>query len=116
MRSHGDGVLGRLTALVRREKLDDVLEALADVRVVALAVGRDGVLLPRDGEERQYRGLTYTSPSDAVMVDVIVYALQAPMVAELITANAWTGRPGDGGVWISPVEQHTDVLTGQTVR
>lgn len=109
-------VLQRLTALVRREKLDDVLDALAEVHLVTLVVGRDGVLLPRDGDERQYRGLTYTSPSDAVAVDVIVSAPQAPMVAELITANAWTGRRGDGGVWISPVEQHTDVLTGQTVR
>lgn len=46
-------------------------------------------------------------------VEVMVPDHQAETVIEAIATNARTGKPGDGGIFVTPIEQTVIIRTGE---
>jgi nitrogen regulatory protein PII len=107
------GVMKLVTAVVKLDRLDDVVHA------VVAAGGRGLTATEVRGFGQQY-GHGGDRPPDATLlvlpklrIDVLSSDELAWPVAEAIAKAASTGGIGDGKIWISPVEGVLRVRTGE---
>lgn len=104
-----------VTAIVRPEKVNDVLEALyrADVRGVSMSrVQGHGGELER---VETYRGTTVKMElSEKVRFEVAVSDDFVQSTVEALCSGARTGEVGDGKIFVAPLEQAIRIRTGET--
>jgi nitrogen regulatory protein P-II 1 len=102
-----------ITAIVRPEKLPDVLEALFNADVRGLTISR---AQGHGGETEQvetYRGSTVKMELvDKVRLDIGVSDPFVQVTIDAILAAARTGEVGDGKIFVLPVEKVIRIRTG----
>ena len=102
-----------ITAIVRPEKLAEVLEALfkADVRGLTISRGQG-----HGGETEQvetYRGSTVKMELvEKVRLDIGVSDPYVQVTIDAILRSARTGEVGDGKIFVLPVEKVIRIRTG----
>ena len=106
-----------IKAIIRPEKLNDVLKALfqADVRgiTVSRVQGHGGETTP----VATYRGTTVMMElSEKVMLDIGVSEGFIDIVVDAIMRSAKTGEVGDGKIFVCPVDQVHRIRTGDRDR
>ena len=104
-----------IVAIVRPEKLSDVLEALYRAEVRGLTVshvqGHGGEL----EKVETYRGMTVKMElQDKVRIEIGVSDAFVERTARAILAGARTGEVGDGKVFVLPIEKVYRIRTGET--
>lgn len=104
-----------VTAIVRPEKVNDVLEALyrAEVRGISMSrvQGHGGEL----DRVETYRGTTVKmGMSEKVRFDVAVSDAFVQATIDAFCAGARTGEVGDGKIFVVPLEQAIRIRTGET--
>jgi nitrogen regulatory protein P-II 1 len=104
-----------VTAIVRPEKVNDVLEALyrAEVRGISMSrvQGHGGEL----DRVETYRGTTVkVGLSEKVRFEVAVSDDFVQTTIEALCAGARTGEVGDGKIFVVPLEQAVRIRTGET--
>jgi nitrogen regulatory protein PII len=114
MKSEGGDVMKLVTAVVKLDKLDEVVHA------VAAGGGRGLTATEVRGFGQEYGHLAGDGPADATVlvlpklrVEVVTSDELAWPVAETIAKAVSTGTIGDGKIWISPVEGALRVRTGE---
>jgi nitrogen regulatory protein P-II 1 len=107
-------VIKLITAVIKPHMLEPVKDGLKDVGVQGLTVtevkgyGRQG------GHTETYRGAEYTVDLvPKVKVEVICAIDDAEGVMEVIRKSAYTGKIGDGKVWMVDVDRLLRVRTGE---
>ena len=104
-----------VTAVVRPDKLGDIKQALAEINTPSLTVTNVSGRGSQPAKKGQWRGEEFTVDlHQKVKVEVVVADIPADEVAEAIAGAAKTGEPGDGKVFILPVEDALQVRTGTT--
>ena len=107
----------KIEAIIREEKLNDVKEALREIGIVGMNV------VEVRGHGRQ-GGITLAGRTGAYQVDLLP-KLQLNIVLsdhnvertiEAIMAAARTGQPGDGMIFVYPIESVIRIRTGETNR
>jgi nitrogen regulatory protein P-II 1 len=106
-----------VVAIIRPEKLNDVLEALYRAEVRGLTISR---VRGHGGETEAvetYRGMTVkVELHDKVRLEIgLSDSFVAPTV-KAILASAATGEVGDGKVFVLPVEKVYRIRTGEEDR
>jgi nitrogen regulatory protein PII len=103
-----------ITAVVKPDKLDDVINALSDAGARGLTVievrgfGQQcGHMTSADAASRQALVLP------KLRVEVLVNDQSAELVTEAIAKSVDTHAIGDGKIWICPVEGALRVRTGE---
>jgi nitrogen regulatory protein P-II 1 len=103
-----------ITAIIRPEKLHDVLEALFRAEVRGLTISR---AQGHGGETEQvetYRGTTVKMELvEKVRLDIGVSDPFVPITIDAILAAARTGEVGDGKIFVVPVEKVIRIRTGE---
>jgi nitrogen regulatory protein P-II 1 len=105
----------RIEAIVRREKLQAVKQALVDVGQAGLTVYDVQGHGTQGGMSVQWRGHEYSVdllPKSSVVV--VVHDHMVDDVIDVIAHAARTDRIGDGKIFVTPVEQVVRVRTGET--
>jgi nitrogen regulatory protein P-II 1 len=106
-----------VVAVIRPEKLHDVLEALFRAEVKGLTISR---VQGHGGETERvetYRGTTVKMElSEKVRLDIGVSDHFVGTTVDAILAAARTGDVGDGKIFVLPVEQVYRIRTGETDR
>jgi len=106
-----------ITALIRAEKLNDVIEALIDHRVHGVTVtevrgfGRQ-FGQPAPGIDPDLGLPRSVALLPKVRLDVVVPGDDADALAEVVAKHARTGMIGDGKIWVSDVGSVLRVRTG----
>jgi len=104
-----------ITAIVRPERLNDVLEALFRVEVTGLSISR---VQGHGGETetvQTYRGATVKMELvEKVRLEIGVSDPFVQVTIEAILAAARTGEVGDGKIFVLPVERVVRIRTGET--
>lgn len=104
----------KIEAILREEKLNDVKEALHQIGIMGMNVtdvrghGRQGgiVLAGRTG--------TYqVDMLPRIQLNIILSDHNVDRTVEAIRQAAQTGRPGDGIIFIYPVEEVIRIRTGE---
>jgi nitrogen regulatory protein PII len=100
---------------IRPDKLGDVKRALAAVGAPSITVTNVSGRGSQPAKKGQWRGEEYTVDlHQKVKVECVVADVPAEEVAEAIAEAANTGDPGDGKVFILPVEGAYQIRTGKT--
>jgi nitrogen regulatory protein P-II 1 len=103
-----------ITAVIRPEKLHDVLEALFNAEVYGLTISR---VQGHGGETEQvetYRGTTVKMELvEKVRLDIGVSDSFVPVTIDAILSAARTGEVGDGKIFVVPVEKVIRIRTGE---
>jgi nitrogen regulatory protein P-II 1 len=107
-------VIKLITAVVKPHMLDAVKDGLKDVGVQGLTItevrgyGRQG------GHTETYRGAEYTVDLvPKLKIEVICAIDDAEGVMDVIRKCAYTGRIGDGKIWMLDVDRLVRVRTGE---
>ncbi len=103
-----------ITAIIRKEKLDDVLTALFENDVHGITVtpvrGHGG----ETEKVETYRGLTVKMKlTEKVRLDIGVTEPFVQRTVDAILSAARTGEVGDGKVFVVPVEKIYRIRTGE---
>ncbi len=105
----------RIECIIRPLKLDQVKIALGEIGVTGMTVsdvrgcGRHG------GHRESYRGSEYTIElPHKVKIEMIVRDEDVDEVVETILTHARTGEPGDGKIFVMPMDDAIRIRTEET--
>ena len=106
-----------IAAIIKPFKLDEVREALADLGVNGLTVTEVKGFGRQKGHTELYRGAEYVVDFlPKIRVEVVLAADMVDTAIEAIIKAAYTGKIGDGKIFVMPVEQAIRIRTGETGR
>jgi nitrogen regulatory protein P-II 1 len=114
-----------ITAIIRPEKLDELIETLVDHRVHGLTVSEVRGFGRQFGEPAPGAGagidLGLSRARKAallpkVRLDLVVQDEDADTLVELLAKHASTGTIGDGKIWVSAMDSVLRVRTGERDR
>ena len=112
-----------ITAIIRPEKLDELIETLVDHRVHGLTVsevrgfGRQfGEPAPGAGIDLGLSRARKAALLPKARLDLVVRDDDADTLVELLAKHTGTGTIGDGKIWVSAVDSVLRVRTGERDR
>ena len=101
-------------AIIKPFKLDDVREALAEVGVQGLTVTEVKGFGRQKGHTELYRGAEYVVDFlPKIKLEIAVGDEQVDAVVEAIRAAAFTGKIGDGKVFVYDLGSVVRIRTGE---
>ncbi|MDK8894108.1 P-II family nitrogen regulator [Corynebacterium sp. MSK006] len=103
-----------VTAIVKPFTLTDIRAALDQADVHGMTVTEVQGYGQQRGHTEVYRGAEYaTDFVPKVKVEVLVADDQVTDALDAIMQAAYTGKVGDGKIWVSPVDRVVRVRTGE---
>lgn len=103
-----------ITAIIKPFKLEEVREALTGIGVQGLMVSEVKGYGRQSGHTEIYRGAEYVvNFVPKIKLELVVGDTDVDRVIETISANARTGKIGDGKIFVSAVEQAVRVRTDE---
>ncbi|MCI7708446.1 MAG: P-II family nitrogen regulator [Sutterella parvirubra] len=105
----------QITAVIKPFKLDDVREALADAGVHGLTVTEVKGFGRQKGHTELYRGAEYVVDFlPKLKIETVVSDDLLEPAIEAIRKAAYTGKIGDGKIFVFDVAQVIRIRTGET--
>ncbi len=105
-------MLKKVEAIIREDKVNDVKDALADIGIMGLNIfevrghGRQG------GIQLVGRAGTYqVNMLPKIQVNIVLSDRNLEAAIEAILKSAYTGEPGDGLIFVSPVDEVIRIRT-----
>ena len=104
----------KIEAIIKPFKLDEVKEALNAMDIQGMTVSEVKGYGRQKGHTEIYRGAEYKVDFiPKVKVEVVVDSESVESVIEVIRNAAYTGKIGDGKIFVIPVEEAIRVRTGE---
>ena len=104
-----------VTAIVKPFRLDDVRNALGEVRVQGMTISEVKGFGRQRGHTELYRGAEYVVDFlPKAKVEVAVSDDMMERVVEAIIEAAKTGKVGDGKIFVTSLDQVWRIRTGET--
>ena len=107
-------MLKKIEAIIREDKVNDVKDALADIGIMGMNMfevrghGRQG------GIQLVGRAGTYqVNMLPKIQVNIVLSDRNLDAAIEAILKSAYTGEPGDGLIFVSPVDEVIRIRTGE---
>jgi nitrogen regulatory protein P-II 1 len=103
----------KVEAIIRRERLNDVKDALEKVGIPSMNV----IEVTGSGEQKEFKQQWRASEYAVhlipkIRLETVVSDENADIVAQEILKAAWTGSVGDGVIFITPIDEVVRVRTG----
>ncbi len=110
-----DSGIKMVTAIVRPDRLSAVKKALAEVGAPSLTVTNVSGRGSQPAKRGQWRGEEYTVDlHQKIKIECVVADVPVDDVIDAIRGASNTGEPGDGKIFVLPVDDATQVRTGNT--
>ncbi|MBI9082165.1 MAG: P-II family nitrogen regulator [Desulfobacterales bacterium] len=104
----------KIEAVIKPFKLDDVKEALNEIGIQGMTVSEVKGYGRQKGHKEIYRGAEYVVDFiPKVKIEIVLDENQVDQVIEAIQKAAYTGKLGDGKIFVVAVEQAVRVRTGE---
>ena len=105
----------KIEAIIKPFKLDEVREALSEIGVTGLTVTEVKGFGRQKGHTELYRGAEYVVDFlPKVKLEIVVASETVEPAIEAIVKAAYTGKIGDGKIFVTAVEQVVRIRTGET--
>ncbi len=105
----------KIEAIIKPFKLDEVKEALREVGISGMTVAEVKGFGRQKGHTELYRGAEYVVDFlPKVKIEVVVPDSLVDEVVEAIRNGAYTGKIGDGKIFVIDVENAIRIRTGET--
>ena len=103
-----------ITAVIKPFKLDDLREALQEIGVQGMTVTEVRGFGRQKGHTELYRGAEYAVDFlPKIKIEVVMEDDQVDQAVEAIQTSAFTGRIGDGKIFVSTIDQVIRIRTGE---
>ena len=103
-----------ITAIIKPFKLDEVREALSAIGVQGITVTEVKGFGRQKGHTELYRGAEYVVDFlPKVKVEVVVKTEDLDRCVDAIIKAAYTGKIGDGKIFVTSVERVVRIRTGE---
>src|SRR3972149_5138635 len=107
----------KIEAIIKPFKLDEVKSALQDLGITGMTVVEVKGFGRQKGHTEIYRGAEYMVDFvPKVKIEAAVPADSVAAVVERIVTAAWTGKMGDGKIFVYEVEEVVRIRTGERGR
>jgi nitrogen regulatory protein P-II 2 len=104
-----------VTAIIKPFKLEDVREALSAIGVQGITVTEVKGFGRQKGHTELYRGAEYVVDFlPKVKIEAAIKSELLDRVLETIEKSAYTGKIGDGKIFVYELEQVVRIRTGET--
>lgn len=104
----------KVEAVIKPFKLDEVKEALREVGVTGMTVTEVKGFGRQKGHTEIYRGAEYIVDFlPKVKIEVVVPDSMVEQVVEAIRNAAYTGKIGDGKIFVTHIEEVIRIRTGE---
>ena len=104
----------KIEAIIKPFKLDEVKEALHEVGLQGITVIEAKGFGRQKGHTELYRGAEYVVDFlPKVKIELVIPDDMLERAVEAIQQTAYTGRIGDGKIFISSIEEAIRVRTGE---
>ncbi len=104
----------KIEAIIKPFKLDDVKEALNEIGIQGMTISEVKGYGRQKGHKEIYRGAEYVVDFiPKIKIEVVVEASWVDKVVEKIQEAAYTGKLGDGKIFVLSVEKAIRVRTGE---
>lgn len=104
----------KIEAIIKPFKLDDVKEALNGIGIKGMTISEVKGYGRQKGHKEIYRGAEYVVDFvPKVKLNIIIDAAKVDEVVDCIRQAAYTGKIGDGKIFVLPVEEVIRVRTGE---
>lgn len=104
-----------VTVVIKPFKLEDVREALSLIGIQGLTVTEVKGFGRQKGHAELYRGAEYNvNFLPKVKIDVAISDDRLDEVIEVISKSAWTGKIGDGKIFVTELQRVIRIRTGET--
>ncbi len=104
-----------ITAIIKPFKIDDVRETLSDIGVPGMTITEVKGYGRQKGHTELYRGAEYVVDFlPKIKIELVVNDDWVDKVIEAISKAAYTGKVGDGKIFVMDLEQVVRVRTNET--
>jgi len=104
----------KIEAIIKPFKLDDVKEALNDIGIQGMTVSEVKGYGRQKGHTEIYRGAEYAVDFiPKLKIEIIVPDDRCEEVVEIVKKSSFTGKIGDGKIFIIPIDDVIRVRTGE---
>ena len=104
----------KVEAIIKPFKLDDVKEALNDIGIQGMTISEVKGYGRQKGHKEIYRGAEYVVDFiPKIKIEIIVQSDRVKQVMETIQKAAYTGKIGDGKIFVLPVDTVCRIRTGE---
>jgi nitrogen regulatory protein P-II 2 len=103
-----------VNAIIKPFKLDDVREAISEIGIEGLTVSEVKGFGRQKGHTELYRGAEYQVDFlPKVKLEIAINDDQVDRLVEAITKAAYTGKIGDGKIFVFDLERAVRIRTGE---
>ncbi|HSQ77408.1 MAG TPA: P-II family nitrogen regulator [Nitrospirota bacterium] len=104
-----------IKCIIQPYKLDDVKEALAEMKVQGMTVTEVKGFGRQKGHTELYRGAEYTVDFvPKVEIEIVVQDNMAKETLDAVVKAARSGKVGDGKIFVMNVEDSVRIRTGES--
>ncbi|AOY57077.1 MULTISPECIES: P-II family nitrogen regulator [Desulfococcus] len=104
----------KIEAIIKPFKLDDVKEALNEIGIQGMTISEVKGYGRQKGHKEIYRGAEYVVDFiPKIKIEIVVESAWVDRVVEKIQEAAYTGKLGDGKIFVLSVEKAIRVRTGE---
>ena len=104
----------KIEAIIKPFKLDEVKDELNSMGVTGLTVSEVKGYGRQKGHTELYRGAEYAVDFlPKIKIEVVMEEDQVEQAVEAIQTSAFTGRIGDGKIFVSTIDQAIRIRTGE---
>ena len=104
----------KVEAIIKPFKLDDVKEALNEIGIHGMTITEVKGYGRQKGHKEIYKGAEYVVDFiPKVKIEIVVETELVEKVVNTIQKAAYTGKIGDGKIFVIPIEQVIRIRTGE---
>ena len=105
----------RITAIIKPFKLDEVRDALQEIDISGVTVTEAKGFGRQKGHTELYRGAEYNVDFlPKIVLDIVVDDDKCEKACEVIVKAAYTGKIGDGKIFIIDIQDAIRIRTNET--
>ncbi|PHM40056.1 nitrogen regulatory protein P-II 2 [Xenorhabdus mauleonii] len=103
-----------ITIIIKPFKLEEVREALAEIGVQGMTMSEVKGFGRQKGHSELYRGAEYNvSFLPKIKIDIAINDERVEEVVNIVQQTAFTGKMGDGKIFIFELQQAIRIRTGE---
>ena len=104
----------KIEAIIKPFKLEDVKDALSAVGIEGMTVVEVKGFGRQKGHKEIYRGAEYVVDFlPKIKIEIVVEDGKVDQIVNSIQSSAYTGKIGDGKIFVTPVESAVRIRTGE---
>ena len=104
----------KIQAIIKPFKLDEVRDALQEIDIAGVTV-TEAKGFGQKGHTELYRGAEYSVDFlPKIVLDIVIEDEKLQEACEAIKTAAYTGKIGDGKIFITSIDEAIRIRTGET--